>query len=723
MLLIIVVRTIILALVVIGLNQVETLGTHPAILVGSVFLGTILASALACTTLTHRGFALVGVALVVIFWSCSIAAAYIPIQTTLLVLSPYSITLHGELILICIMVSATSTWCFWRIRETPTFELLIMLAGCILALSGHREFRLDSPKALSTIAWSLGIDQVYMFSAIGLLIAVLTLVYLSLASLPIRQKIQRQWSIPLTTLGKRSILLSTTGVLLLLGIFIATFYFTYGHYHRISTARLGNGVGENSQEGLSPLGFHSALGSTNQPAALVRLEGDYRENPFTPMLYLRENALSTFNGHEMVIASAAFDTDVAGTSPNEPYDGKEDSDLTARVPISHSVYLLADHKIAMAIDYPISIRPLKNPNPAKFKGSYRAYSVVPGFSKEMIREASVGDPRWDTATREHYLQTHGDTRYQELALSIASSESAPIPKALALTQFLSKKSIYTLTPNHTVAKDADQTAPYLFGDLRGYCVHFAHAMVYMLRSLGIPARIGTGYLTDLSQAKDGHILLRMSDRHAWAEIYLTDYGWVPFDIQPEQVENHADTKVDLKLLEDLMGLLDPGEEILPKDLEKNEPSFESEWQWSLSLPWRKYLFGLTILLLTCTVVVKVLMRYSWILTQNPYKRIRASYIALACRLAEIGYSRLPGETRSEYRERLRIELGFDVLPMVDSLTRSVYQSTKASSLSTTEIDRLRNAGLSQFSNLPWYSRFIAALNPISVKRFLFPGGW
>ena len=38
------------------------------------------------------------------------------------------------------------------------------------------------------------------------------------------------------------------------------------------------------------------------------------------------------------------------------------------------------------------------------------------------------------------------------------------------------------------------TAAFLFGNFTGYCVHSAHASVYLWRSLGLPARIGTGYL-------------------------------------------------------------------------------------------------------------------------------------------------------------------------------------------------------------------------------------
>ena len=104
-----------------------------------------------------------------------------------------------------------------------------------------------------------------------------------------------------------------------------------------------NGVGQNNESGESPLGFHSAIGKTNQPAALVRLEGDYRENPWAPMLYLREGSLSGFNGKEMVISSNAFDQDVPRIKPGQPYISTEQEPGENRKKVVHSVYLLTKH--------------------------------------------------------------------------------------------------------------------------------------------------------------------------------------------------------------------------------------------------------------------------------------------------------------------------------------------------------------------------------------------
>lgn len=722
-LLVLVIRAAFFALVIAGLNQIDALGTSELVLFGSALAATIVSTSLAFSRLLTRGFLLLIAFIVSVFYLTAWIGTLLPAHSAAEILMPYNLRLHGELTLFVFIICALSTWGFWRIRDIPTLELILLVAASVVALSGHRDFRLDNPQALSAIAWNLGIDQVYLFSIIGLLIVVTTLLYLALASLPVRIQLLNRWNHFSYRRGRRSfvalaVFSSAVGALLFF-----SFHFTYSYYHRLGAERLNNGVGEGSQEGLSPLGFHSALGSTNQPAALVRLDGDYRENPFTPMLYLREDALSEYNGHEMVIAGSKYDSDVAGNSPFEPYEGKTDERLEHRSSIVQSIYLLADHKMTMSIDYPISIRPLKNPNPGKFKASFRAYSMVPVFSKAALASASIGDPNWSDEERAHYLKTNTDPRYKDLAHSISADAPSPLDKAFALTHYLSKQSIYTLSPNHQVKPDVDQTAPYLFGDLRGYCVHFAHAMVYMLRSLGIPSRIGTGYLTDLSQSKDGHILLRMSDRHAWAEVYVTKLGWIPFDVQPEQVESHADTQVDLKMLEDLMGLLEPGEEILPKDLTKDEPSFESEWDWSRALPSRSLVIMITALLLLMLALAKLYLRYSWVVQKSPARRIRASYISLASRLTDLGYQRRSGETRKEYRQRLLSEFGRDALALSELISRIAYARPGAPLPSIGEVDALRQRDASSLNSLPWRQRAWALVNLSSLGGFLIKGRW
>src|SRR5262249_51428516 len=151
---------------------------------------------------------------------------------------------------------------------------------------------------------------------------------------------------------------------------------------------------------------------------------------------------------ELVIAPRTYDRDVTNTSPREAFSAEEDHDLLSRIPLVQSMYLLTDHKDAFAVDYPISLTQLKNPNPSRFKGAFRARSLAPAFSLPSLHEFEAGDPRWTSQERQHYLVRHPDPRYQELAMKLTEGLTNDYDRVLAITKYLSDTSIYTLTPNH-----------------------------------------------------------------------------------------------------------------------------------------------------------------------------------------------------------------------------------------------------------------------------------
>src|SRR5216684_2064094 len=54
----------------------------------------------------------------------------------------------------------------------------------------------------------------------------------------------------------------------------------------------------------------------------------------------------------------------------------------------------------------------------------------------------------------------------------------------------------------------------------------------MLRSLGIPARLATGYSTGDYNAVLDQAIVRERDAHAWVEVWFPNHGWVPVDPSP-----------------------------------------------------------------------------------------------------------------------------------------------------------------------------------------------
>ncbi|WP_020387383.1 transglutaminaseTgpA domain-containing protein [Kribbella catacumbae] len=72
---------------------------------------------------------------------------------------------------------------------------------------------------------------------------------------------------------------------------------------------------------------------------------------------------------------------------------------------------------------------------------------------------------------------------------------------------------------------------FLLDDKTGYCEQFATGMALMARILGIPSRVGIGFLEGQA-GKDNQRIVRMHDMHAWPELYFEGSGWVRFEPTP-----------------------------------------------------------------------------------------------------------------------------------------------------------------------------------------------
>ncbi|MEO8856122.1 MAG: DUF3488 and transglutaminase-like domain-containing protein [Burkholderiaceae bacterium] len=86
--------------------------------------------------------------------------------------------------------------------------------------------------------------------------------------------------------------------------------------------------------------------------------------------------------------------------------------------------------------------------------------------------------------------------------------------------------VYTLDPGVFGPDTADE---FWFDRKQGFCEHIASAFVILMRALDIPARIVTGYQGGEINPVDGFWVVRQSDAHAWAEVWMAGRGWVRVD--------------------------------------------------------------------------------------------------------------------------------------------------------------------------------------------------
>lgn len=87
----------------------------------------------------------------------------------------------------------------------------------------------------------------------------------------------------------------------------------------------------------------------------------------------------------------------------------------------------------------------------------------------------------------------------------------------------------------------DSIDEFLFDTRTGFCEHYASSFVVLMRAMGIPARVVTGYQGGQVNPVDGYLTVRQSDAHAWAEVWLEDRGWQRVDptaaVAPNRIEH------------------------------------------------------------------------------------------------------------------------------------------------------------------------------------------
>src|SRR5580692_5612726 len=121
-------------------------------------------------------------------------------------------------------------------------------------------------------------------------------------------------------------------------------------------------------------------------------------------------------------------------------------------------------------------------------------------------------------------------RVPRLAAQITNAASNDFDKAAALENYLKTRFGYTLELPQTTPKDP--IANFLFERKQGHCEYFASSMAVMLRTLGIPSRVVTGFRSDEFNDLTGNYVVRAKDAHAWVEAYFPGYGWQTFDPTP-----------------------------------------------------------------------------------------------------------------------------------------------------------------------------------------------
>lgn len=161
---------------------------------------------------------------------------------------------------------------------------------------------------------------------------------------------------------------------------------------------------------------------------------------------------------------------------------------------------------------------------------YEAWSEVDEPTPEQLRAASGA---YDLEEEDFALLTEHQLLPETVALTRQITAGAPTnyDKAAALRDYLSGPNyLYSLT---LPPLPRDHAIDHFINETRvGHCELFGTAMALMLRSLGIPARVVSGFKGGEFDENDQGYVIRNSMAHLWVEVLFPEYGWVKFDPSP-----------------------------------------------------------------------------------------------------------------------------------------------------------------------------------------------
>ena len=217
------------------------------------------------------------------------------------------------------------------------------------------------------------------------------------------------------------------------------------------------------------------------------------------------------------------------------------------------------------------VQALEPPDRLRSGATYRVTGSVSTATVEALRGADATYPLW---VRDRFLQlpqqlTDTDLeRITALARAVAGGSVTAYDAAAAIESYLcctvarradgqpllaDEGDVQLLYPFTTALElppfDADSVAWFLFDNLDdagfalgGYYDYHASAMAVLLRTLGIPARVSTGFVLtpDNLDVRTRTYIVRGRHAYAWVEVFFPEFGWVDFDPTPS-----VGTAVDL----------------------------------------------------------------------------------------------------------------------------------------------------------------------------------
>jgi transglutaminase-like putative cysteine protease len=211
----------------------------------------------------------------------------------------------------------------------------------------------------------------------------------------------------------------------------------------------------------------------------------------------------------------------------------------------------------------------------QFKSAYRAKMYVSDLNSAYFVYNPAGNTELENFQQQRFRELRTATNWNDedrkfinyytfipkgdsydsiraLAKELTLNAATAIDKMIAIRNyFLSKDEDgqplfkYTENPGIPGLPSANKLTYFLFDNRKGYCAYYAGATLFLLRALGIPARVATGFLTvDRSDKNKGWYWFYEDQAHAWTQAYFPGYGWIDFDTTVPSTEQQQSPAPD-----------------------------------------------------------------------------------------------------------------------------------------------------------------------------------
>jgi|JI10StandDraft_1071094.scaffolds.fasta_scaffold20496_3 hypothetical protein len=179
-------------------------------------------------------------------------------------------------------------------------------------------------------------------------------------------------------------------------------------------------------------------------------------------------------------------------------------------------------------------------DPIKKGTTFKVVSQLPLYDTNHMRVEPGLTADQETSLRKtlaNYLQLPEDVSPEviDFANQAVGTTGNWFSQADRLCHVLRTQAAYEASKPEGFTPAEDRIKQFLLERKLGNSQDFASTFVVLCRSVGLPARLVSGYGIGSTNKVSGVREVRTNDLHFWAEVFVPEYGWVPFDSVPDGI--------------------------------------------------------------------------------------------------------------------------------------------------------------------------------------------